>query len=1186
MRARILVFFAALAAMPLAGAEAQLASLLKDIQPTGGPAGSYPDFLGSVDGVTFFAASSPTIGRELWRTDGTPEGTRLASDTCPGSCGAIFRALAAGTSGSQLFLAGFPYSNDTQANALFVAAGAAPEIVRLEGAATGLTFPYMASSGATAWLSGRLYFWGNGDGVVRLLRTDAAGTGVELIHEFAQSSGLSELRSLASSVLFWNRTPEGPNELWATDGTSAGTRLVTALDLDPVAPSASLGGRWVIFTAIAGGEVEVWSTDGTAAGTHPLTAFPDPSAAVWEMKASSTSMFFFVQDYSAGQELWTSDGTVAGTRPVSSFGYHQPLGGYRQFDQLAILGPDAYFLATDGLGSADLWKATSAPFSATAILDACPDASCLETAWLTRAGTRLFFLAEDAEHGREVWTSDGTAAGSRILEDACVGLCWGAGSFLASNDQRFVYSVLNTTPFRYEVFVAEFPWNGAQSLFDPLRSAPALDPIYFGNTVLDGPWIYFPAKDAQGALEPWVSRGAPANTLQLADIVGPLYGDSRAHGFEAIDSRVAFLATDLDFVSRLWLTDGSTSGTRPSTGAGLQCYDPTAEVHALNGNFVHLDCDGNIEVVNPTTGVTTHVAAGAGCFPGGAEVAGGALAALLGCNYPQDLWRSDGTAAGTSFRFSFPADFYIGAFEPVGDRVVFVGGGSPTYRLYSLSPDFSTYSPLAPAGVVPGVSIKPTGEPLGFFTYAEQLWRTDGTAAGTFILDTPARELLRLQAATRSAHGYDLLVLTSLNTEEIWSTDGSLSGTQVRASLLTDSGNLADLPLVRAGERLFMVLPSNADGPSLWTIEDGESEVHRVHSASAFGLEGFNNDAYGLSAFGAMVYFPACDPDHGCELWMSDGTEAGTSLVHDISPGFESSNPNAFFVSSADLYFLADDNLHSNEVWVLPLDGGPACRADERRLCLESGRFQATATWRDFAGRSGDATAVPITSDTGYFWFFDEDNVELILKLIDGGGFNGHHWVYYGALSNVEYTFTVTDSETGAAKRYFNPATRFASSGDITAFGPQGAHAQGGPAEAMTRAATPPDVALAAFSAPQGLPGACVPTTTRFCILNNRFAVTATWRDFAGHTGTANAGTLTDDTGYLWFFNEANVEVVLKMVDAGAFNGHFWVYYGALSNVEYTLTVTDTVVGGPPKLYRNALGQFGSFGDIEAFPAP
>ena len=118
------------------------------------------------------------------------------------------------------------------------------------------------------------------------------------------------------------------------------------------------------------------------------------------------------------------------------------------------------------------------------------------------------------------------------------------------------------------------------------------------------------------------------------------------------------------------------------------------------------------------------------------------------------------------------------------------------------------------------------------------------------------------------------------------------------------------------------------------------------------------------------------------------------------------------------------------------------------------------------------------------------------------------------------------------------------------------------------------------------LPGSCIPSTTSLCLLEGRFEVEAAWTDFAGHSGIANVQQLTPDTGYFWFFDEANVEVVAKLVDGSAFNRHFWVYYGALSNVEYTLTVTDTVAGGPPKIYRNPLGQFGSFGDIEAFPAP
>ena len=227
--------------------------------------------------------------------------------------------------------------------------------------------------------------------------------------------------------------------------------------------------------------------------------------------------------------------------------------------------------------------------------------------------------------------------------------------------------------------------------------------------------------------------------------------------------------------------------------------------------------------------------------------------------------------------------------------------------------------------------------------------------------------------------------------------------------------------------------------------------------------------------------FTGVDPAHGVELWILDGAGAPPRLLEDILPGAASSTPSSLFRQDESIYFSASDGLHGPELWVLPPTGAELCLASDRSLCLENGRCRVEATWRDFAGNTGDGVAVPITGDTGYFWFFDDANVELILKLIDGGGFNGHHWVYYGALTNVEYTFTVTDSETGAAKRYFNPATRFASSGDITAFGPQGAHAQGGPAEAVTRAATPPELSLAtlgALSAPEGLPAACAPTAS------------------------------------------------------------------------------------------------------------
>ena len=101
------------------------------------------------------------------------------------------------------------------------------------------------------------------------------------------------------------------------------------------------------------------------------------------------------------------------------------------------------------------------------------------------------------------------------------------------------------------------------------------------------------------------------------------------------------------------------------------------------------------------------------------------------------------------------------------------------------------------------------------------------------------------------------------------------------------------------------------------------------------------------------------------------------------------------------------------------------CAADTTSMCLHGGRFQVQASWRIAeSGHVGFGTGVPLTGDTGYFWFFSGANVEVVAKVVDGCAVNGRHWVFAGGLTNVEVTLTVTDTQTGESRIYVNPAGR------------------------------------------------------------------------------------------------------------------------------------------------------------------
>ncbi len=383
------------------------------------------------------------------------------------------------------------------------------------------------------------------------------------------------------------------------------------------------------------------------------------------------------------------------------------------------------------------------------------------------------------------------------------------------------------------------------------------------------------------------------------------------------------------------------------------------------------------------------------------------------------------------------------------------------------------------------------------------------------------------------------------------------------------------------GSRVISVESDGVDG------EDGDNLIH-VRNASIRTLRaGTESAVEGGEGRDRVVLGPGTDlvgpvvgrgglDNLGFNMWVDPGEmAAAAAAIAGADPAFDT-------VTIAGAQYTWNGFEQISDLLNI-------CVTDPFALCLNDNRFRVSVEWTDFFGNRGQGRAISLTGDTGMFWFFDSQNIELILKVLDGRAVNGHFWVFYGALSDVAYTLTVTDTLTGEERVYTNPARQFASRGDTTGFADSGndvSAAKVARARSFSGRATDLDAGARAAPGATAARGAdtCSPACTTLCLADGRFAVQVAWSDFQGGSGDGRVVDLTRDTGSFWFFDSENIELVVKVLDGRPINGHFWVFYGALSNVEYTLTVTDTVTG-LVKTYFNPRGQFGSRGDTAALPA-
>ena len=168
--------------------------------------------------------------------------------------------------------------------------------------------------------------------------------------------------------------------------------------------------------------------------------------------------------------------------------------------------------------------------------------------------------------------------------------------------------------------------------------------------------------------------------------------------------------------------------------------------------------------------------------------------------------------------------------------------------------------------------------------------------------------------------------------------------------------------------------------------------------------------------------------------WTFGDPRSGSSNVSTVrNPSHTFSSPGTYTVTLA-AASATGTGTTTRSVTVAP-GAVSACTPSPTTLCLNNDRFAVTAAWRT-AQSSGDGAAMELTSDSGYFTFFNAANIEVVVKVLNACGLQPpRYWVFGAGLTNVEVTLRVTDSLTGDAQTYVNPqGTPFAPVQDTSAF--------------------------------------------------------------------------------------------------------------------------------------------------------
>ncbi|QSQ22953.1 hypothetical protein JY651_49020 [Pyxidicoccus parkwayensis] len=421
--------------------------------------------------------------------------------------------------------------------------------------------------------------------------------------------------------------------------------------------------------------------------------------------------------------------------------------------------------------------------------------------------------------------------------------------------------------------------------------------------------LAFGANFEDGTRSLWMSDGTRAGTTALRVFPPDSPPATNAHvaNLTPAGDRFFFTVGDYSHGNELWLSDGTTSGTRlvaditPGTGDSLL---------------------SNLAAFGDTV-----------TFFRTLEVAGSS-------SWRTELWRSDGSASGTVRIHDFGPGVEVDwRTARAGGVLVFFtrteAGDLSVWRTDGTSTGTQLLRSLPPGGYGPA-DVNSAGA-LAFFTTSDAagtttVWKTDGTSAGTVRLYTFAND--GRYPALMTVMG-EYLYVTLSN-----SADQRLALFRLRVDGVGGKEHVATLPNPYAAlpdaspymsrfsataDRIYFEYAIGSSGPAprdtqLWVTDGTKAGTRMLHRPLSL------SDEYGSPIFAAesnLVFFAAYDSTTGIETWVTDGTVAGTHLLKDINPGATGSVPYSYTRVGQQVFFSAYDDTQASQLWTVPLVPGP-----------------------------------------------------------------------------------------------------------------------------------------------------------------------------------------------------------------------------------------------------------------------